>query len=78
MIIKVKVIPNSKAELVQQIGPLDYVLKVRERAIEGRANSAAIALLASYFNVKKSHISILKGAKNKVKLIEIADRANDA
>ena len=73
MIIRVKVTPNSKVELVQQVGPSDYVLKVRERAMEGRANAAAIALLSSYFNVKKSRVSIIKGAKGREKLVEISD-----
>lgn len=73
MIIKVKVTPNSKVELIQQVGPSDFVLKVKERAIEGRANVAAIALLSSYFNVKKSYVSIIKGGKGKEKIIEVVN-----
>jgi uncharacterized protein YggU (UPF0235/DUF167 family) len=56
---------------VQKTGPLDYVLKVRERAIEGRANAAVIALLSSYFKVKRSSVSIIKGAKGREKIIEV-------
>lgn len=71
MIIKVKVTPNSKVELVQRTGPSDYALKVRERAIEGRANAAVIALLSSYFKVKRSSVSIIKGAKGREKIVEV-------
>ena len=74
MIIRIRVTPNSKAELVQQIGPSDYILKVKERAIEGRANAAVIALLSSYLNVKKSEVSIIKGARSREKIVEITQR----
>ena len=77
MIIRVRVIPNSRTTLVQQVAPSEYVLKVRERAVDGRANSAAIDLLSSYFNVKKPQITIIKGAKGREKVIRIDAKLND-
>jgi uncharacterized protein (TIGR00251 family) len=71
MMINVKVTANSKVETVKQVGPSDYVIKVREKAVEGRANAAVIALLSSHFNVKKSCVSIIKGTKSRAKTIEI-------
>lgn len=71
MIINVKVTANSKVETVKQVGPSDYVLKVKEKAIDGHANAAVIALLSSHFNVKKSCVSIIKWAKSRAKMIEI-------
>jgi uncharacterized protein YggU (UPF0235/DUF167 family) len=74
MIIKVKVTPNSKIELLKQIGPSIYTLKVREKAIEGRANMATINALSAYFKVTTSKVSIIKGAKSKDKLIEVSTK----
>ena len=70
-LIKVKVIPNSKFEVLQKINPTGYKLKVKEKAIGGRANMAVISALSSYFNVKRANIRIIKGATSKDKIIEI-------
>ena len=74
MLIKVKVIPNSKFEALQKINPTSYKLKVKEKAIEGRANMAVISALSSYFNVKRANIRIIKGAASKDKIIEITSQ----
>ncbi len=74
MLIKVKVIPNSKFEVLQKINPTSYKLKVKEKAIEGRANMAVISTLSSYFNVKRANIRIIKGAASKDKIIEITSQ----
>jgi uncharacterized protein len=71
MIIKVRVTPNSKVELVQQVGISEYVLRVKERAAEGRANAAVIALLSAHFKVKKSDVSIIRGIRSREKIIEV-------
>jgi uncharacterized protein YggU (UPF0235/DUF167 family) len=71
MIIKVRVTPNSKVELLEKVGISEYVLKVRERAAEGHANAAVVALLSSHFNVKKSSVSIIRGARSREKIIEV-------
>ncbi|MDE1823176.1 MAG: DUF167 domain-containing protein [Candidatus Micrarchaeota archaeon] len=71
MMIKVKVTTNSKVELVRRVGPSEYALKVKEKAVAGRANAAVIALLSSYFNVKKSQIMMIRGHAGREKLIEI-------
>jgi len=67
MIIKARVIPNSRTESVEEIGVSNYRIKVREKAMDGRANIAAIAALSSYFNVRKSDVVILKGATSREK-----------
>ena len=73
MMITVKVTTNSKVEIVKQVSPSNYIIKVREKAVEGRANAAVIALLSSHFNVKKSCISIIKGSKSRTKVIAISN-----
>ncbi|MBI2500420.1 MAG: DUF167 domain-containing protein [Deltaproteobacteria bacterium] len=64
--------PNSRKESVEELP--DGVLQVRVNAppIEGRANEAVIEVLAKHFSVPKSAVTILKGAKGKRKMVEIA------
>ena len=71
MKIAVKVKPNSKQDLVEPTGENQYTVRVKEKAIEGRANDAVIALLSKYFVVPKSSITVLVGAKNRNKIITI-------
>ncbi|MCL5008600.1 MAG: DUF167 domain-containing protein [Candidatus Marsarchaeota archaeon] len=71
MIIKIRVIPNSKTESVELTGQGSYKLKIREKPIEGNANMAVVKILASYFKVKKANVSIIHGAKAREKTVEI-------
>ncbi|MBI4688611.1 MAG: DUF167 domain-containing protein [Nitrospirae bacterium] len=48
-----------------------YIVYIKERPVEGRANKAVINLLSEYFDVPKSQISIHSGMKSKQKIIEI-------
>lgn len=51
-----------------------FVVAVTERAVEGRANEAIVAALAEHFNVSRSGIKIVSGARSKEKVIEISER----
>lgn len=44
---------------------------VNAPAVDGKANKALIALLAEYFQVRKSRIEITKGLKSRHKTINI-------
>lgn len=69
--IAVKIIPNAKKEEIIKEGDTHFKVKVRAPAVEGKANEALIRLLAEYFNVSKSQITIDKGALSRNKIIEI-------
>ncbi|MDD5136555.1 MAG: DUF167 domain-containing protein [Candidatus Omnitrophica bacterium] len=69
--ISVKVKPGSKQDSVEAAGEGQYTVRVKERAIEGRANDAVIRLLSEYFDVPKSSISIVRGIKGKLKMIAL-------
>lgn len=77
MILKVKVIPNSRTESIQKIGEFAYRLKLKEKAVEGRANSAAIDAIAEYFNVKKADVSIVHGLMSREKTVEVRNYPAD-
>ena len=72
MVIKVRVIPNSKHESIERLGDTEYKVKVAEKAIGGRANIAVVTALSFYFKVRKSDISIIKGATSREKVMSVA------
>ena len=49
------------------------VLYTKARAVEGRANAAAVKILAGYFGVKKSQVKLLNGATSRHKIFEVTD-----
>jgi len=71
MLIKVKVFPGSKKNLVIKKSPDSFEVIVREKAKEGRANKAVIDSLAAYFNIPRGNIRLVKGAKEHHKIFEI-------
>ncbi|UOG66522.1 DUF167 domain-containing protein [Candidatus Nanosynbacter sp. HMT-352] len=44
---------------------------IKAPAIEGRANAAAIKLLAKHFKVASSKVKLVRGATSKYKIFEI-------
>ncbi len=76
MKISVRVIPNAKrnevvAEGLDLLGLQHFKIKTSTIAEDGKANKAVIELLAEYFKVKKSQITIASGLTARTKIIEI-------
>jgi hypothetical protein cdivTM7_00062 len=64
--------PNSRhREEVVVGGDGTYIIYTKAPAIEGRANVAAIKLLAQYFGVSKSQVRLLRGVTSKHKVFDI-------
>lgn len=64
--------PNSRHREEVVVGSDGaYVIYTKAPAIEGRANAAAIKLLAQYFGVSKSQVRLLRGATSKYKVFDI-------
>ena len=72
MKIPVTLKPNSRHREEVVVGD-DGVLTIYTKApaIEGRANAAAIKLLAKHFGVSKSQVRLLRGATSKHKVFDI-------
>jgi len=68
--IPVKVKPGSTSEGISREGH-SFLVKVKEPPREGKANQAAIKLLAAYFGVPKSQVRILSGHRSRNKIVEI-------
>ncbi len=72
MILEVRVKPNSKKhELVPNDGK--WIAFLRSPPVDGKANSELIKLVADYFDIGKSRISIRTGVGGRLKRIEITD-----
>ncbi len=76
MKISIKVIPNAKQNEIAEDGFDDAgarILKIRvnQPPEDGKANKAAIELLAKYPKVKKSAVSIISGESSRNKIVEI-------
>jgi uncharacterized protein len=77
MMIKVRVIPNSKRnEVVSRIGSILRV-KIAAEAVEGQANSELCEYLAEFFEVRRSMIFLRKGERGREKTIEICGRTEE-
>lgn len=66
--------PNSRHREEVVVGD-DGVLTIYTKApaIEGRANLAAVKLLAKHFGVPSSKVKLLRGATSKYKVFEIIE-----
>ena len=75
MKISVKIKPNSRYReevVVNDDGSL--VIYTKASAIEGRANLAAIKLVAKHYGVAPSRVKLVRGATSRNKVFEIADK----
>jgi len=71
MIYEITVKPNSKkGPLIIADGPR-LTVYLREKPIDGEANTALIKHLSKYFGIPKSRITIKTGARGRQKLVEI-------
>lgn len=82
MRIIVKVKPNAKVESVERVtqATLDlgikdgldiYKVSVKEPPVSGKANEAVVRVLAEYFEVSKSQVTLVRGGSAKNKIFEI-------
>lgn len=72
MKISVKVKPNAKQERIEKIEENNFLVWVREKQQDGRANQAAINILAEYFAIPKSRVDLLRGHTSRQKVFEIS------
>jgi uncharacterized protein (TIGR00251 family) len=77
MVIKVRVIPNSKRnEVVSRIGSILRV-KISAPAVEGKANEELCSFLGDFFDVRRGDIYLRKGERGREKTIEVCGRSEE-
>ncbi len=69
--IVIRVKPRSSKRSVEKIDDSNYIVSVMSSPMEGKANKEVIEVLANYFKIAKSKISIIKGETAKIKMVEI-------
>ena len=79
MKISAKIKPNSRHReevIANDDGSLTIYTKAP--AIEGRANLAAVKLVAKYYGVTSSRVKLVRGVTSRNKMFEIADKSPDS
>ena len=71
VLIRVHVTANAKEARVTKVDEASFEVRVDEKASEGRANKRLVEILAEHFEVPKSRISIVRGAKSRDKTVEV-------
>lgn len=71
MIYEVTVKPNSKKGPLVVAEGEKLTVYLREKPVDGEANSALIKILAKHFDVAKTQITIKRGNTSRKKLIEV-------
>lgn len=71
MKITVIIKPGAKNDAVELIDGI-YNVRTKAPAVEGKANQAAVTLIANYLKVPKTRVQIVRGATSCHKVIEIA------
>ena len=69
--IKIKVFPNSKKEEIIRKSEDSFDVKIKEKPMQGLANKAVIKALASHLKVSEQKIKIIKGFKQRNKIVVI-------
>ncbi|MEV4236887.1 MULTISPECIES: DUF167 domain-containing protein [unclassified Nocardia] len=71
-VVRATIKPNSrKGPLVEILDDGTLQLYVRAPAVEGKANKAAIELLADHYGVPKSAVRLIAGATSRFKRFEL-------
>lgn len=70
-VIQVKVKPNARTSRLEQTEDGTWMAQIKSPPVDGKANEELIALVAKYFECRKSSVSIRAGASGRVKLVQI-------
>lgn len=71
MIIQVRVKPNSKRLVIEQVATDAFLVRLKSPPVDGKANQELIKVLAEHFGIPKSRIKIKSGHSHQHKLVEI-------
>ena len=64
--------PGSAAATVGGDYDGALLVRVRERAVDGRATAAALAAVAAAFGVRRSAVTLVSGAASRRKTVQVA------
>ncbi|QTX04971.1 DUF167 domain-containing protein [Agromyces archimandritae] len=71
----VRVKPGSRKGPAVEEAPddpsVDFVVFVRERAVDGAANAGTLRAIAAHFGIAPSNVHLLRGAGSRIKRIRV-------
>lgn len=71
MRITVRAKPSVKEERVEEVGPQEFIVAVKEPPREGKANAAIIRALAEHFGVPPSRVRLVSGFTYRQKMFDV-------
>ncbi len=71
MKVSVTIKTGAREDGVKKINDASFAVTVKARPIDGKANEAAIKVLAAYFHLPKSRIDIISGHSSSKKMLSI-------
>lgn len=74
MLIKVSVTPKAKVNLIEKLLDGSFKIKTTAPAINNQANNAVTKMIAAYFKIAPSLVTIKRGHTAKQKIIEIYEK----
>jgi len=77
MLIKVKVFPQAGKEEIIKKTDDSFEVWVKAKPVQGQANRAVARALTEYFGVSSDKIRLIKGFRERNKIFEIKNDANN-
>jgi len=75
MRIRIRVHPGSKVAAVGGSHDGALIVRVHERAVDGKATAAALRALASSLGLRAAEVRLVSGATSRTKSVEIPDES---
>lgn len=70
--LSVKVKPNARQSKLEPSDAGSWTAWLKAPPVDGKANDELIALIAAHFGVRKSQVTLTRGASARLKRLEIA------
>jgi len=69
----VRVKPGSREDAISQLADGSWEARVKAPPVDGKANAALVALVASHFGLRKAQVSIRSGAGSRLKRVQLEE-----
>lgn len=65
----IKVTPRASEDIIKFDGVFPLRVRVNALPVDGKANKKVLKLVAQYFNLSGSHVTLLRGEKSTYKMV---------
>ena len=70
-LLSVRVIPGARQESLEQLVDGSWKVRLRARAVEGKANNALCQKIAELLKLSRSQVTVVRGEKSRSKTLRI-------